>query len=123
MKKKILVVDDERLVRWAMEQTLNREGYKVITAESGEIVAEIIKEDRDFDLVISDIKLPGIDGWEVFELVRKAMPESRMIAITAEDISVSSDALTDKGISCFIKKPFYMEQITETVGNILNKKK
>ncbi len=122
MKKKILVVDDEKLVRWAMEQILIKEGYEVVTAESGEVVARIIERDKDFDLIISDIRLPGIDGWEVFDLVKTSIPDTKMIAVTAEDTPFDSEDLTKRGVSGVIQKPFYVFQIKETVEKVLKEK-
>jgi two-component system response regulator AtoC len=62
-KERILVVDDEHLIRWSLQQDLAREGYEVLVAESGEDALRLIRENHT-DVVLLDIQLPGMGGVE-----------------------------------------------------------
>ncbi len=68
--KKILVIDDEKNIRLLLKEELTDEGYKVITAESGEIALKMIKEEKP-DLVTLDIKMPGEDGLSILRKIRE----------------------------------------------------
>ncbi len=70
MKKKILVVDDEKSIRLLLTEELTDEGYDVITAESGEMALRMIKDEKP-DLVTLDIKMPGEDGLSVLREIRE----------------------------------------------------
>ena len=63
---RILVVDDEYLIRWTLQQNLEKQGYEVILAETGEEALEKVREEAP-DLALLDIKLPGMDGYQVLE--------------------------------------------------------
>ena len=65
-EERILVVDDEYLIRWTLQQNLAKEGYEVLLAETGEEALEKVEGETP-DLVLLDIKLPGMDGFEVLE--------------------------------------------------------
>ena len=67
---RILVVDDEHLIRWSLEQSLQKQGYDVITAGSGEDALKRVQEDAP-ELMLLDIQLPGMDGLEVLEKVKE----------------------------------------------------
>ena len=73
-KERILVVDDEYLIRWSLQQELAKEGYEVTTAEDGESALRLVREAPP-DLMLLDIQLPGIGGIEVLEKVKAAEPE------------------------------------------------
>ena len=79
MPKKILIVDDDPSIVVALQFLMEEQGYGVMTAESGEIALEIIDQYKP-DLVLLDIMLPGIDGWEVCKKVR-LKPEYQYIKI------------------------------------------
>ena len=69
-KHKILVVDDEHLIRWSLEQNLKKQGYEVTQAASGEDALKLVSEDIP-DLVLLDIQLPGINGLDVLEKIKE----------------------------------------------------
>jgi CheY-like chemotaxis protein len=77
-KTRILVVDDEQLIRWSIEQNLKKQGYDVTIAENGEVALRLVSEEQP-DLILLDIQMPGISGLEVLERVKE----------TDEDIVVS----------------------------------
>ncbi|MBP1696571.1 MAG: Fis family transcriptional regulator, partial [Deltaproteobacteria bacterium] len=81
---RILVVDDEYLIRWTLQQNLEKQGYEVILAETGEEALEKVKEEAP-DLALLDIKLPGMDGYQVLEKALKIDDGIIPIMITAFD--------------------------------------
>ena len=81
-KVRILVVDDEHLIRWSLEQNLKKQGYDVLTAGSGEDALRLVREEQP-DLVLLDIQLPGISGMEVLEKIKDFDDEIIVIMVTA----------------------------------------
>src|SRR5512139_1278071 len=81
-KERILVVDDEYLIRWSLQQELANDGYEVTTAEDGESALRLVRESPP-DLVLLDIQLPGMDGIEVLQRIKANDPEIVVIMITA----------------------------------------
>ncbi len=76
MSFQLLVVDDERLIRWSLEQTLAKAGYVVSTASTGEAALAAAREDPP-DLILLDLKLPDIDGLQVLRQIKKLSPHLR----------------------------------------------
>jgi DNA-binding NtrC family response regulator len=101
----ILVVDDELMMRRLLDKILSREGYQVITTEDGEKATKIIAE-RHIDLIISDMKMPNMDGFELLRWVKKEHPNIGIIMMTAYgDTYTVKDALL-LGADEYITKPF-----------------
>ena len=69
-RNKLLVVDDEHLIRWSLEQNLIKQGYEVVTAGSGEDALRLLREEQP-DLVLLDIQLPGMSGLDVLEKIKE----------------------------------------------------
>jgi len=102
---RILVVDDEYLIRWTLQQNLEKEGYEVFLAETGEEGLDKVREEVP-DIVLLDIQLPGMDGYEVLEETLKIDPGIVPIMITAhEDIEGVVKAMK-LGAFDYITKPF-----------------
>ena len=82
-KSKVLVIDDERLVRWSLEQKLSREGYDVESAPTGEEGLNLLR-DGGHELVLLDLRLPGIDGVQTLQEIKKMEREIGVIMLTAD---------------------------------------
>ena len=101
--KRILVVDDDSYVREMTELTLTRKGYEVGTApEARSALAKL--EDGDYDLVLSDIKMPGMDGLELLEAIRTRAPETIVVMITAHASIANAVEAMQKGAYSYIQK-------------------
>ncbi|MBM3277969.1 MAG: sigma-54-dependent Fis family transcriptional regulator [Candidatus Handelsmanbacteria bacterium] len=101
--KRILVVDDDSYVREMTELTLTRKGYEVDTApEARAALAKL--EDGDYDLVLSDIKMPGMDGLELLEVLRTRAPETTVVMITAHASIENAVETMQKGAYSYIQK-------------------
>jgi CheY-like chemotaxis protein len=82
VRERILVVDDDASLRRVLEYNLAKEGYAVLTADSGEKALALLDGER-VDLLITDIKMPGMDGMDLLRRVKRASPETQVIVITA----------------------------------------
>ena len=114
--KRILIVDDDDHLRLVMQETLVTSGYEVETAESGKQALEIL-ESGSFDLIISDLMMPGIKGNELLAQAKKLYPEIGFFLISAYGtIETAVDAMKT-GAYDFITKPFSIAQIESRVAH------
>lgn len=110
----VLVVDDEKLIRWSLRERLQREGYTVEEAADA-AAARAILHDRSFDLALIDLRLPDANGLTLLLEAQRAQPELAVIIITAfSSIEGAVDALKS-GASDYITKPFDMDDLAMTV--------
>lgn len=120
MKNKILVVDDEMRMRKIVKDFLQRENYMVIEAENGEKAVDIFFSEKDIALVILDVMMPQMDGWEVCKEIRK-LSDVPIVMLTAK--SEESDELLgfDLGVDEYITKPFSPKVLVARVNAILRR--
>jgi DNA-binding NtrC family response regulator len=121
-KYRILVVDDEKDICRALEFLLSREGYMVATTYSGEDALKKIGSE-EFDLVITDLRMEGIDGIQVLEQTLSINPNLMVIIMTAYGTVESAVEAMKKGASDFIMKPFINEDVKMRVKRLLEHKK
>jgi len=126
MAKKILVIDDDHLVVKSLERLLLGEGYNVICAESGAEALDLI-ERTDFDLVISDIKMPGVNGIETAHNIKNVLKEKNkdaapVIFITGYSDEKSYDEAKKMNAADFIYKPFDKDKFLQSIKNALRSK-
>lgn len=114
----ILVVDDEEMMRELLEDVLQMEGYSVESAEDGQAALIRVKESAPL-LVISDIKMPRMNGFELLKAVKDRFPDMRVIMMTgySDDFTVK-DALRLNADE-YIIKPFNTHDITSVVKSVL----
>ena len=115
---RILVVDDEYLIRWTLQQNLEKEGYEVFLAETGEEALEKVKEGAP-DLVLLDIKLPGMDGYQVLEKTLKIDEGIIPIMITAFDEVDKVVRAMRLGAFDYITKPFDFSKVYLSIQKAL----
>ena len=122
---RILVVDDEKLVRWSVGETLSKNNYTVELASSGEEAVKkaqslFEKKQLGFDLVISDLKMDGMNGIEVAQEMKRISPETKVMVITAFHSELEEQQIRDKSIAVWLEKPFEMQRLTEIVQQLLS---
>jgi len=106
----ILIADDEPNIRRVLEATFQREGYQVFTAENGRKALELLKANRDTDVLISDLIMPDINGVELLEVVRETNPRVSVVMITAHGtIRTAVDAMR-LGAFDYVTKPFDIDE-------------
>ncbi len=121
VKKRMLVVDDERQMLNALSELFRDEGYNVYVAEDGIKAARQI-EQSDFDVIITDLKLPGMDGISLLQKTRSTMPNTVVIMITAYGTPESASRAMKLGAFDYIDKPFSLDRITRSVQKALEEK-
>jgi two-component system response regulator PilR (NtrC family) len=118
---RVLVVDDEQSMRNMLAIALQQEGYEVVTANDGEAARREI-EARSLDLIVSDIRMPGLDGIEVLRFAREHLPETEVILITAHASTDSAVEALRLGAYDYITKPFDIDELKLTVKRALEVK-
>ncbi len=118
----ILVVDDEEIMRSFLHDVLSGEGYQVEVAPTGEEAVERFKE-KEYDLVITDIKMPGIDGMEVLQEAKRLHPMTEVVVMTGYASLESAVESMKKGAADYITKPFNIDQIRIVVAKTLERRK
>jgi two-component system response regulator PilR (NtrC family) len=120
-KAKILVVEDEKNMREVLSMLLEGEGYRVATAEDG--LEGIKRLEKDiFDIIITDIKMPGADGFSILEKSKEISPETMVIMITAFGTLESAIDAMKQGAYDYIHKPFKIDEIRMIVRNAIDKR-
>jgi DNA-binding NtrC family response regulator len=109
-KAQVLVIDDDAVVGHSFDRVLSEKGYNVDTALSGEKGLEEI-EVHNYDVVFTDIKMPGIDGIEVAERIRKKCPWTPVVVITGYGTTENEAKASVLGVSGFVHKPLTPEMI------------
>lgn len=117
-QQKILVVDDEHLIRWSLEQNLKKQGYEVVTAATGEDALKLLKDDVP-DLMLLDIQLPGIDGLAVLERVKEMEEEIIVIMVTALGVLETAVKAMRMGAYDYINKPFNLDELAIVIKKAL----
>jgi two-component system response regulator PilR (NtrC family) len=122
MSAKILIVDDEKPIRDSLKMILEEEGYKTETSADGEEALNKIKE-NNFDIVITDIKMPKLDGIQLLENASKISPETFFIIMTAyASVKTAIDALRN-GAYDYLIKPVEFDDVIIRVKRLLEHKK
>ncbi len=122
MKIRVLIVEDEGLIRWSLRQKFEERGYLVTEAEDGKSALREIEENV-FDLIMLDYKLPDTTGLDVLERVRAGDADTVVIMMTAYSTIESAVRAIKLGAFDYITKPFQMEQMLFTVDKALETSK
>ncbi|MDP6156579.1 MAG: response regulator [Candidatus Thermoplasmatota archaeon] len=113
-EKRILVVDDDKFIRKGLSELLSREGFFVDTAPNGEVALGNVR-DNIYNLILTDIKMSGMDGLELLRKIKKFKPYLNVILITAyATVDIAIEAMK-YGASDFIRKPFSIDNIIRVV--------
>lgn len=116
----ILIVDDEQNIRMTLRDILQDEGFQIFTASNGEKALKIIAKSI-FDLVILDVKMPGMDGIEVFKKIHESRPELDVIIISGHGDIETAVRAVKLGAYDFLEKPLSMNKILTVARNIQEK--
>ncbi len=117
--ERILVVDDEEIIRETLCSALRLGSYVCGAAGSGAAALDLLQSDDHWDLILSDMVMPGIDGLAFLELARQRYPDIPVVIVTGvHDISIALDAIR-KGAYDYLLKPFQREQLLAVVRRAL----
>ena len=117
--KRVLVVDDEQQILGAINETLRRQGYDVTTAGSGIEALSMLRSDF-FQAVITDVKMPEVDGMGVLRAVKKSRPETPVIMLTGHGTVNNAVAALKEGAFDYLMKPLSAPQLIETLGKAVD---
>lgn len=118
-RKRILIVDDEEIVRNVLEAFLPEASYDVSSAKDGREAMYALSRER-FDLVITDMLMPDVDGFELMNFRLCSNSECKFIMITGIPTEEAKDRARSLGAATIIAKPFTMDEIREAVRNTLD---
>ena len=116
-KARVLVVDDEDLIRWSLVERLAQEGYELVEAATGK--DGLARCDEGVDLILLDYKLPDIDGLTILKQVRQAHPDTLVILLTAYSTIDSAVEAIKLGAYHYLSKPFDIEEVLFLVDKAL----
>lgn len=121
VKAKVLVVDDEPSMREFLSILLEREGYAVEQAENADKALQLL-DSNAFDLVISDIKMPGLDGISLLGKIKEQSPDTAVLMVTAFSTAEQAVEVMKRGAYDYIAKPFKVEEVKVLVSNALEQR-
>ena len=114
MKKKVLIVDDQNGIRVLLEEVFNSEGYETFQAANGKTALEIVRKEAP-DLVLLDMKIPGMDGLDILKHIKKINEKIKVIMMTAYgELDMIKEA-TDLGALMHFTKPFDIDELRVAV--------
>ena len=115
---RIMIVDDEKLVRWSVSNGLRRDSHEVFSVEDGEKAMEKARE-MAFDLFITDFKMPGMNGAELLDQLKKLNPNTKIMILTAFSAELNKQTALELGACGYIEKPFVVSEIRDLVHKVL----
>ena len=125
MKETILLVDDDYLVRMSTKKVLKAIGYEVLSAGGGKEAVELYEQRKDeIDLVLLDVIMPEMDGIETYERLEQIEPNVKVLIMSGystDDIGKKLIALLERDRCGFLKKPFSLQVLKESIMRILGK--
>ncbi len=116
MSKSILIVDDEQVMREFLADVL--EDYDIAKASDGDEAIQMLKN-KEYDLIITDMKMPRVSGEEVVKYVKEHHPKTRIIVISGYSSLSSVSSTLGYGVDAFLSKPFTIKQIRAEVDKSL----
>jgi DNA-binding response OmpR family regulator len=116
MPKQVLIVDDEETLTWSLAKSLahDRETYEVTTVNDGETALSVIDQ-QPFDVVVLDIRLPGMNGLDVLMKIKEHKPSTKVIIMTAYGSTDVREKAKARGSLYYIEKPFEIEQMRNLI--------
>ena len=111
----ILILDDEPIVSKRLKPSLEKKGYEVETFTESPVALQRIREKR-FDIVITDLKMEGIDGMQFLTEVKERWPDTEVIVITGFATMETAKESFQKGVFDFLAKPFKLGELAEVVA-------
>ena len=113
-ERRVLIVDDEKNIRFTLPLALEPLGVETDTASDGEEALTKLGE-KEFDLILLDLKMPGIDGIEVLKRVKQTRPEIEVIILTGHGSEQDRATCLELGAFAYLQKPVDIELLTDTL--------
>ena len=120
-RERILIVDDDEAIRHLLRRILEREGYTTESAANAEAAIDFLKK-QSFDLVVSDVVMPGKSGIQLLEEIRINYPNISTLMISGNSTKKTAESVISKGAYDFLLKPFQKKQVVISVSNALRRR-
>ena len=117
--RRVLVAEDDAVVRGMIARLLVEEGYDVVVARDGREAVHLALEGPPFDLLITDIRMPGMDGWEVSRRLRERWPALPVLYISGFDAELTH-VTKNTTTGTFLRKPFDLDEMLSRVARLIN---
>ena len=123
-KTRILLVDDEKIALRNLEHIMKKEGYNVMTTQSGSQAIKMLETsgEYEFDVVLTDLKMPGVDGMEVLAQSKRLWPDTEVIMVTGYATMDSAIEAVKAGAYHYVSKPFELDEVRRVVKKALEKR-
>lgn len=118
MSKTVLLVDDEPDIRFTARFMLEPEGYSLVEAETGEQALEFLGKSTP-DAILLDIRLPGIQGWDVLEHVRLNQPDVPVVMMSAHSSGDTMKRAMREGSTAYLLKPFKQDELLRVLDDVI----
>ena len=116
----VLIVDDEEIVVGVGKQMLEKLGYSVLIARSGQEAVDVCKDrPDDVDLVLLDMIMPGMEAGDTYDKLKSINPAIKVLLSSGYGLDQKAGAIIDRGCNGFIQKPFNMKILEDKIGEIL----
>jgi CheY-like chemotaxis protein len=119
MPHRVLIVEDTPENMYALKRVFQHEGFEIIEATNGHEAVQKSEEEKP-DLILMDMRLPGLSGYEATERIRQKLPALPIIAITADALPGDREKALELGCIAYFSKPIQYREIIDAVRNILN---
>jgi len=124
MLKKIFIVEDDTFLQGLEATKLKKEGFDILTAANGKEASDIIKKKEKFDLVLLDLLLPDMDGFEVLSIIKKEKTYENIPVIVFSNLSEDKDIKKAKSLGAsefMVKSNFNLDELTQKVRELVGK--
>lgn len=120
MQKKILIVDDDPRNIFALKLTLKARGYQLVTCTMAQEAIQILENDSDIDLVLMDMMMPEMDGYEAVKIIRQtpSIKHIPVIAVTAQAMEEDRQKCLDAGAQDYVKKPIDVDKLLTAIEKL-----
>ncbi|MCB9029426.1 MAG: response regulator [Deltaproteobacteria bacterium] len=119
-KGRILIVDDEDLVRSSFSSLLQALGYEVSTAESIQNAIDIINQEQDFDLIVLDVGMPGLDTTTQYERIVEVSPDTKILLTSGYGLTANAQKIMQLGAIGFVHKPCSLPELSKTIARVIS---
>ena len=120
-KKRILIVEDDEETRALLKDTIEDEGYKTASVNNGsEAFRKLAKE--SFDLIVTDVRMPGLTGLDILPRIKKLQPDAPIIVITAFGTEEVQRKALERGANAYLEKPIHFSELRALIHDMFSKK-
>ena len=118
-----MIVDDEEIIQSVLSSILKQLGYRTVQALNGmEALGLLAEGEVDIDVILLDMVMPGLSGWQTFKKIRESWPEIPVVIVTGYADERETSEILSEGLAGFIEKPFKASQIARKLAEVFDSK-